>query len=344
MRGIFAVNQREDGGDLYGRIGGFLVDHALSPEPSHYSFAYAVLVDPEGPVAQAVGRLTDGGIRLSSRDIESLGGRVVAGSAAQSQRAVAQRAEDGAAKLVAETHAKVDGFAAMMRSIHDETRGFGRDLEQSAAAMTATSANGGIDEIARLTGAMLSRVRDAETRLARATDEAESLRVKLAEANDTARRDPLTGLANRRAFEEAYAARDPSAGPYCLAVCDVDRFKRINDAHGHAVGDRVLSAVGKTLLEECGEHLVTRHGGEEFAILMSGIELAAAAELLDAVRATVASKRFRTRDTDRPLGQITLSIGVTAIHADEPSGEGLNRADRLLYMAKSDGRDRVCAA
>jgi diguanylate cyclase len=345
--------RKGDKGDLFTQIAAFLVDQGLSPHPAHYSFAYDIVSNPTGAIAQAVGRLTDGGVRLSRSDIEKLGGTVVTGSPGTMRTASnridderATRAENDAVKLVEATQAQVDGFATMMRAMQDETRDFGRDLAQSAAAIDrgAPSAAAGLDEIARITGTMLTRIRDAEVRLAHATHEADALRAKLAEANDTARRDALTGLPNRRAFDEAFANRHEGEAPFCLAVCDIDRFKRINDAHGHQVGDRVLSAVGRTLADECGDHLVVRHGGEEFAVLLHGVALADAAAHLDGVRSVIAGKRFRLRESDQPLGQVTLSIGVTAVHAGETVHDAFERADRLLYTAKAEGRDRVCAA
>ncbi|MCP3734948.1 GGDEF domain-containing protein [Sphingomonas sp. RP10(2022)] len=354
MGGPFAARKHEKG-DLFSRIGAFLVEQGLSPEPAHYTFAYDILANPDGAIAQAVARLTDGGFRLSRSDIEKLGGTVHLGATttlAEPRRTSRERpsaAEDEAAKLVEATQAQVDGFTTMMREMQDETRDFGRDLAQSAAAIGASdsadaAAGTGLDEIARVAGTMLTRIRDAETRLARATHEADTLRAKLAEAHDTARRDALTGLPNRRAFDEAFAQRRERDGPFCLAICDIDRFKRINDAHGHQIGDRVLSAVGRALGEECREHFVVRHGGEEFAVLLHGITLADAAMHLDGARNVIANKRFRLREGDQPLGQVTLSIGVTAVHADELIDAAFERADRLLYTAKSEGRDRVCAA
>lgn len=352
MRASAAEQHSRERGDLFTQIGAFLAEQRLSADPVHYAFAYDVLSNPSGAVAKAVARLTDGGIRLQRSDIEELGHRAVAGGQsvdqsagpADSRHADVARAEAETQKLVADTRAQVDGFATIMRAMHDETRGFGRDLAESAQAMSRAPAIAGIDEIARITGEMLSRVHEAESRLAQATKETETLRSKLVEANDSARRDALTGLPNRRAFEEAFSARDPDAAPYCLALCDIDRFKLVNDEHGHAVGDRVLSAVGRLLGTECDGHLVVRHGGEEFAILLHGLDLMQATALLDQARATIAGKRFRNRETDKPLGAVTISVGVTAVQFSETAEDALTRADRLLYTAKAKGRDQVSAA
>lgn len=338
-----AAKRTSDADDLFDRIGAFLADHRLSCDPATYALIHAVLSQPRSALALEIARLTDGGVRLSRKDVERLGGKVTTGDDGARRRrpAVAEPAIDrDAARLVSETQAQVDGFAAMMRALQHETRGFGRDLAESAAAIRSPAA---VADVARIAGAMVARVRETEHRLAEATEEADALRAKLADAHATARRDPLTGLPNRLAFAEAYVARSAADAPHCIALCDVDRFKRVNDEHGHNVGDRVLHAIGQALADACDGHLVARHGGEEFAVLIAGDTLADAARRLDAAREQVGAKRFRNRDTGASLGMITFSAGITAVRADEPAEQATERADRLLYLAKSEGRDRVCA-
>ena len=185
---------------LFDCIRAFLTQHGLSPDPRHYAFAYRVMVDANGPLAKSVASLTDGGVRLSARDIESLGGEIgsltVPGTAAHPA--------DG---LVAQTQMQVEGFTDMMHAIRAETQGFGRDLAASADAIRQSHDTLGVEEVVRLTGEMLDRVQSTEAKLEAATNEASELRAKLEEARDNARRDPLTDLPNRRAFEEAFAAQ-----------------------------------------------------------------------------------------------------------------------------------------
>ncbi|MBB4616844.1 GGDEF domain-containing protein [Sphingomonas abaci] len=329
---------------LYEQIGRFLADHRLSPDPLHYAFVHAVLSAPDSPLAREVRELVDGGVRLTHQEVERLGGRLVMGAdPGRRPRDPAPVPNREADRLVTETVAQMDSFAMLMHAMHFETRDFGRDLAESAAAIELQSSTSTVDELSRLASAMISRVRDSEYKLAEATREAEMLRGKLAEARTTARRDPMTGLANRLAFAEAYDQRATLPAPHCIALCDVDRFKRINDVHGHLVGDRVLKVLGETLQESCAEHLVARHGGEEFVLLLNGLQLSAAAELLDSARRSVSGKRFRNRETGASLGAITFSAGVTAVRADEPVDVAIERADRLLYAAKAQGRDRICA-
>ncbi len=338
--------------DLFDAIGTFLADHHLSPEPANYAFAYTVLSDPAGPLARAVAEITDGGIRLSREDIRNLG--VGAGGDWAPWRAAdAARAEladhvaaanQRADQLIARADLQVSGFSDLVRAMHAETTGFGRNLAESAAAIRRADPLAGGDELARLTGAMIERVRSSEQRLAAAEQEADELRRALDEARDCARLDPLTELTNRRGFDEAFGALSPDT-PIAIALCDIDHFKRVNDEFGHAVGDRVLRAVGQTLAGAVEHGLVARYGGEEFAVLMSGPAVASARDALDRARGAVAARRFRVRDTDMPIGEVTISGGIAIGRAADALEALYAVADAALYEAKANGRNRViCAA
>lgn len=168
----------------------------------------------------------------------------------------------------------------------------------------------------------------------------------LAALADLALRDPLTGLANRRAFEEALrrevARARRSGAPLSVAVLDVDRFKRVNDAHGHAAGDAVLAAVAARAAAALREgDLLARVGGEEFAALLPGAGPEAGAEVAERVRAAVAAAPVEA------AGQrlaVTASLGCAALSPDDADGAALlARADARLYDAKRSGRDRVVA-
>lgn len=340
---------KQGGKELYTAIGRFLSDHRLGVDPVHYAFAYAVLSEPAGALAQSVAALTDGGVRLTSQDIAALGGPVASARATppigcDDSRGPSAAAKDAEAEaMITRAETQIVQFTQAVRSIQEETSGFGRDLAASAAAMRAANPVTGLDEVVRLTASMIDRAHAAERRMAAAEQEAEALRSALDEARGTARRDPLTDLANRRAFDEAYAAVPPGT-PIALALCDIDHFKRVNDEFGHAVGDRVLRAVASTIAGECSGAVVARYGGEEFALLFVGVDLDAAIALVDRARSAVAARRFRSRATDAPIGAITISGGVAAGLSDEPRETLYARADAALYRAKAAGRNCAFSA
>jgi diguanylate cyclase len=338
MSGASARRREREAGDLFDRVGDFLRDHRLSPDPAHYAFAYRVLTRPDSLAAQTVRTLSDDGIRVSRRDIEALGGQVHDGTPVGTMQDASSEALAVRDGLVARTQMQVEGFTDMVQAMRAETEDFGRDLAASADAMRQIDGLA-VDQVIHLTATMLGRVRSAETRLEAATHEASELRAKLEEARDNARRDPLTGLPNRRAFEEAFGQAAGRAR--CIAVCDVDRFKAVNDRFGHAVGDRVLKAIADALSQACAGHLVARYGGEEFAILFTDHDRPAAERILDGAREGVAAKRYRLRGSDEPLGEVTFSAGLTAAAPGEPLGAAFGRADALLYAAKNAGRNQL---
>jgi diguanylate cyclase (GGDEF)-like protein len=156
------------------------------------------------------------------------------------------------------------------------------------------------------------------------------------EADRLGRTDPLTGLANRRAFYEAAASFE--GGSVALAIADIDRFKRINDSKGHAAGDEVLKTVAAYMQEQLGDlGLVARLGGEEFALLAGHRPAAELRERLGAFRRRLA-------EAPTPVShagiRVTVSIGFAC-----RSGVDLDSlyaaADKALYFAKSAGRDRI---
>lgn len=162
-----------------------------------------------------------------------------------------------------------------------------------------------------------------------------------------ARRDPLTGLANRLALDEFLdkALRGPaSGGPLGLLIVDIDHFKPINDTHGHRAGDLVLEGVGKTL--RAATHragIIARLGGDEFAIVYSeGLsrELSRAAEK---VRTFIEGAAFSIGKGEPEIG-LTVSIGVSLSRDGDTRGTVLDRADQAMYHAKRTGRNRVCFA
>ncbi|MEZ0244366.1 MAG: GGDEF domain-containing protein, partial [Sphingomonas sp.] len=165
---------------LYDQIGDFLIDQRLDPDPANFAFAYHLLADPDGALAKAVRALTDGGVRLTQRDIDSLDTDLKPVAGASVGAAIKEKA-DG---LVAQTQMQVEGFQDIVSAMRAETEDFGRDLAASTAKMSLIP--GEVPEVARIATEMLERVRTAESRLESATREASELRSKLEEARDNA--------------------------------------------------------------------------------------------------------------------------------------------------------------
>jgi diguanylate cyclase (GGDEF)-like protein len=154
--------------------------------------------------------------------------------------------------------------------------------------------------------------------------------------------DPLTDLPNRRAFDievaRLVAQMRRTGQPAAVAILDIDRFKRVNDTYGHAVGDDVLRKIGKIVpLQLRAGDFVARVGGEEFGLLMPNTNRDQAIGISERLRQTIAATQIEN-DGHAPLA-VTVSIGITAIDVQEPFESSWKRADQSLYDAKESGRN-----
>lgn len=186
----------------------------------------------------------------------------------------------------------------------------------------------------------------ASRRLAKLRAERDLALAAEARASELAERDPLTGIRNRRGFVDASEALMQAAGidgaPIALLLIDVDRFKRINDEHGHAAGDVVLCAIAARLARWEGPMCtVARLGGEEFAMMVAHLSGQALIGFADHVRQEIAACDHRAIIGER---QVTISIGVAEVGGHDDFTGLYREADRALYAAKRDGRNRISHA
>ena len=250
-------------------------------------------------------------------------------------------------ELIQSARDRLDGAVAMVDKSADEAADYGRALNASAKAIDAQKLPGDtVRALLDVTRQMIDRTETAERRLRSTNNELRVLQRDLSVAQESAERDPLTGLLNRRALEQALTravdtARQADAA-LSVAFCDIDHFKRLNDVHGHAVGDRVLRLVGDCLSEDADERtFVGRQGGEEFVVLFEGLPVIEAAARIDAIRDALSQRTLRSRSDGMPIGRVTFSAGVAALNGHESEEELLHRADQALYRAKEGGRNQV---
>jgi diguanylate cyclase len=177
--------------------------------------------------------------------------------------------------------------------------------------------------------------------------ELDATRDEMAIHRESAKRDPLTGLANRAGLDFSFARLLQSSAnlPLSCAVIDIDHFKTLNDGYGHQVGDEVLRVVARSLLASArSSDVVGRSGGDEFVVILPGAGLAAAEDVADGLRAAIANASLKGALGPDVLGGITASIGVAQFREDDSVSSLIERADRGLYRAKSGGRNRVESA
>jgi diguanylate cyclase len=190
------------------------------------------------------------------------------------------------------------------------------------------------------------RAERMRSRIVELEREATELHCELDSEKHGARIDPLTGIANRKSFEERFAQeieRKPGSElSVVMLLWDLDSFKAVNDSYGHRAGDRVLQSVATCFLAVARpDDFVARIGGEEFVVLLSGTKIAEAMVIANQVRSAVEALRFHFRGT--PV-RVTVSCGLTELQNQDPAGAAFERADLALYRAKHSGKNLCVAA
>ena len=232
----------------------------------------------------------------------------------------------------------------------EESGQYARNLEESHTRIgEATSLESVHQIIAQLlneTRAMQISTRALSQQLEQRAHEVAALTEQLEHVQSEALLDPLCGLKNRRGLERsAQSIFDGGLSGTALLIADVDRFKNVNDTHGHLLGDKVLRAIAATLRANIkGRDIAARIGGDEFAALLPQTSLQGALALAEHIRAAVADGRIHRGDGKDFVGSVTLSIGIAIRNPGEPLESLMERADAALYDAKRAGRNCIRTA
>jgi diguanylate cyclase len=333
--------------------GGYDLGHSALHELQHvevwptvlnYELWLHVLADPEGTLALEVQTLLGAGERITDAIVEDL------------SRAYLPRA-----KLEAQVGEAGDALSAHLAAAAltiDEARGsaiqFGAELDRAKVRLSGGPDPAAlaelVDDLAEATDLARSQTHHLEGRLAASSAEVRKLREALELARQEAATDGLSNLANRRAFDEELrrlcgGADADRPGPVILALLDIDHFKSINDVWGHQTGDQVIRFVA-SVISQVGAppSFAARFGGDEFAMIFPGEPAGQVERRLRDMIAEIAARKLKRRDTNEPLGDITLSVGFAEHRPGETPSALMERADQALYASKRAGRNRVTGA
>lgn len=232
------------------------------------------------------------------------------------------------------------------------TRNYSGTLQQAHSNLKGGISQGELNELTQQLLVKTNEMQEInaalELKLDSAGEDIATLKKDMEEVQRQSMTDSLTKLYNRNFFDQHLAmsitdAREKN-GPLCLVMLDIDHFKTFNDTFGHQTGDQVLRLVGMTLNSNTkGSDMACRYGGEEFALLLPNTQLVDAVTLSETIRKVIQAKELLKRSTNEKLGRITSSFGVAELTTKDTDISILERADRALYVAKRNGRNRVIA-
>jgi diguanylate cyclase len=322
-----------------------LVGLGLAPTPTNYSVWHSHISGENPGLSRSIQELVARAIPITDEMLSDFWRRFCAPAM---DPAVVTDAGERLGRVMASIAESISGAGAATSGFTDALARFGDEI---VAAVRMPDMAGVMREATRRmlveTRRMVESARGLDGDLRVASREVQALRNDLEEARRQAMSDPLTSVANRKAFDDRLAkemaAASESGADLALVLLDIDHFKRFNDSFGHVIGDEALKLVAHALVAGVkGRDMVARYGGEEFAVILPATSLAHALGLANGLGAAVKGRRMLLKSTGRDLGRITVSLGVARYRPGESASDLVRRADAALYAAKNRGRDMAC--
>jgi len=309
------------------------------PTPDNFELFYAYAAGENPGVTQVIGAMVAAKKPFTAELLSDLRMRCLSG-------ARAARAMDNVGTGMSQT---IDAVLVKLEAAARHTEAYSNTLTAASGNLNAGQSPADmrklVEELVSATRAMESKAKALEGELQKSSEQVNELRGKLADVRKESLTDPLTGIANRKAFDAAMDAAMLALAEgdhVSLMMCDIDHFKKFNDSWGHQTGDQVLRLVASCLSDNVkGRDTAARYGGEEFGVLLRGTSLADATHVADQIRLAVQGRKLIKKSTGDVLGTITISIGVAQFAPGDSIEAVIRRADACLYGAKKNGRNMV---
>jgi diguanylate cyclase len=306
--------------------------------PAHYALWYEYCAGLNPPLSHALKTRLAANSPLTDNDVWQL-----------HTEHIAARDHQQYETLRGDLHRILEDTAINARVAEEEAAHFDKALASHEQRLAVPLDPAALQETVAIllsdTGKMRAITAELSARLKASTEEVNILTESLQRAQTEALLDPLTGLKNRRGFEQAAAEVGSQHGDLngcALLMADIDHFKVVNDRHGHLLGDKVLRAVAHVLKSNIkGRDTAARLGGEEFVVLLPETSSEGAVVVARQIRSLISHGRIKRTDAEGTIGQVTLSIGIAIAKKDESLESLMERADAALYTAKRNGRNRV---
>jgi diguanylate cyclase len=312
--------------------------HRATPQNYEIWYTYASGYNPS--LNQTINELLSRSSDLTEKDVEQVYNSYFAPTR------LADRLENVGSRVadeISQVMAMIDVAAGSASTYGENLAGM---TEKISSAQDREGLRTIVESLVQTSSEMQETNLQLEQRLSATKSEITELQSNLETVRTESLTDPMTGLANRKYFDEslikAIADSKLRNEPLSLLMMDIDHFKAFNDTYGHLTGDQVLRLVASSLKQNVkGQDVAARYGGEEFAIILPGTPLRSAITVADHIRRAAMSKELMKRSTGEHLGRISVSVGVAMFRKDDTPQELIGRADACLYAAKRNGRNRV---
>lgn len=313
--------------------------HGLPTDPLNYCIWYEYASGKNEELNTAINNHLQNKAAFSEEIIRQLFNQYIAGGKETVTTLVRDELKKVFAEIIDEIQTTNQQFSKSENNLETINQSLGPSLSEADVKKVVNQIKGEIKNLESTSGSF-------KEQLQQATHEIDQLKIKMERYRKEAIKDPLTRLDNRRGFEKglenAIARANTAETSLCLITADIDHFKKVNDTHGHLVGDNVLRMVAAAIKDSIkGKDLAARVGGEEFAILLPDTPFDGAMKLADNMRLTFERLDLKKKNTGESVGKVTLSFGVTIYKKAEDAEDFVNRADEALYQSKNTGRNKV---
>lgn len=319
----------------------FLDQNKIAPAPEYYEIAFHYSLDENAILRQGLNDIMAEKGHLTKHDL----------------RRVYDESTDEDAELskLSSIRNKIDqqmsDILGTIQNMDVNATQYNQSLQAASEKMTGEvdkdALVGVLNDLIQATKMVESQNKMLEEKLSQSHQHIDELNKDLETIKIENLKDSLTGLSNRRHFEQfmrdmVAAHETGNCENFTLLMLDIDHFKKFNDTFGHQVGDQVLRLVANSMQNNVkGQDLAARYGGEEFAVVLPNTNLESAKVVAEYIRKAVMNKELLKRSTGERLGRITVSVGVASWKRDDTIHGIIERADSCLYQAKGEGRNVV---
>jgi len=314
--------------------------HGSGLHPVSYTVWYEHVSARNPGLTQALAPVIKDGAKLTDAATHDLYMRFVASA----EEKATEDAKTGIDKVLGQVTTSIGQSQERAADYGRTLEAWGTELSQEGASPEALRAR--VAAVLQDTKATSESMNALRSVLEESQREVEFLREQLTRTREEATLDALTGITNRKGFDDALAELTQAAlkGAFelSLVMVDIDHFKKLNDTYGHVFGDRVIRGVAQVLKANVkGRDIAARYGGEEFAVLLPETPAKGAYVLAEQVRTQIEKSRIKRLDRDEHVAGITISMGIASYRPNEPLHDFVARADEALYASKQGGRNRV---
>ncbi len=315
--------------------------HSVAPNPENYALWYHYALGENKELIHEIDNILNNKLEFTPETSAYLYSKYI--NVNENQKTVDDSSVN-AQKVLIDVLKAVNNFS-------HETQTYNKDVDQYLERISQDFADGSVKDILRQIVSATVDLKQSGSRmnqkLEESKEEIDNLKRNLQQVTNESQRDFLTGVFNRKTFEhlvdeQMRQAQDKKTA-FCLLMIDIDHFKQFNDRFGHLLGDEVLKTVARTLMDTLkGRDIVARFGGEEFIVTLPETPLEGALKVAEMVRASIATKQLKRKNTGEIYGTITVSIGVAVFRPQTDTLPTLiKRADDALYQSKRTGRNKV---